>query len=107
MCGACAEEYRDVERPTNTKQIIDAIARVYAHPDGGVGGPLHIVLDDYNVNSLDWCEDRLDQIGTPNEAAWLRGIDPVLVDLCRDVIALMKPLTEDERGAVLADYWGD
>jgi len=39
------------------KKIIDLIQQIYQQPGGAVGGNLHIVLDDYNVDddSILWC----------------------------------------------------
>lgn len=107
MCSECAKEYAAVSLPENHEQIVASMQAIYDHPDGTTGGPLHIVLDDYNVDSVEWCEERLNQIGTDEEASWLRDLDPDLIAAARRCVLLLKPLTEAERGACIAKFRGE
>lgn len=52
MCTACLEEYDAVSALPPTEEmfaVADLIRALYRQPDGAAGGPLHVVVDDYNL----------------------------------------------------------
>lgn len=63
-------------------RVVSMVRTLYGIPACGVGGPLHIVTDDYNLEThhIVWCLEHLDE--------WLeRWADP--------------PMTEPERALVI------
>ena len=95
MCRACWEEHGSpTELPDNAAEVISLINDLYAHPDGGTGGPLHVLLDDFNVQ---------DQFVKPYHRD---DDDPALRDLADRIADLMLLMTEDQRAAVLAEREG-
>lgn len=70
----------------------DMIARYYAKDGNGVGGNLHVILDDGNVNNehIDFCRKQCARNGDVDGLAIL------------DVIAAMPE--EDRRAAIGFDY---
>lgn len=71
MCDGCIRGYLEEEGRTEFTPeelapytlVLLAIAGYYQLPGCGVGGPLHIVLDDLNVEDehIQWCVDHLDE----------------------------------------------
>lgn len=50
MCSSCWAEYgKPTEMPDNGDAVVALIRELYDQPDGGAGGPLHVVLDDWNL----------------------------------------------------------
>jgi hypothetical protein len=82
------------------------ISRVYLH--NPVGGNLHIVLDDYNMDDEDinWCLDRIVNGGSdPSVEMNGRSLDQLFAEEnCAE--ALLK-LTGPERWSALAIYEGE
>jgi hypothetical protein len=78
--------------PPQAADIVTLIEQLYAEPDGGTGGPLHKLLDDFDVDciepfrALDW--------------------EPQTWRLAELVAAYMRPLSRDQRAAVLAAWEG-
>jgi hypothetical protein len=99
MCHDCwVNEYgRPTTVPENVDEIVSAIEAVYAHQDGGTGGPLHVQLDDFNIEG-DWVPWRAEEDDRP--------YPDDLYDLCLEVQRLVKPLPLDQRAAVLARWEG-
>ena len=61
-------KYKIPDRPADRPKVPEVLALVrayYAKPGNGVGGSLHIVLDDHNVKDSDiaWCRDRAQAAG--------------------------------------------
>ncbi len=83
MCYQCVEEYAkdegltDVSVPAELKPLVERIRAFYELPDCSAGGPLHIVLDDTNVEDdhIEWClnEGNLERY-SPEVAKWARQI---------------------------------
>jgi hypothetical protein len=73
----------------------------YRLPDFGTGGPLHIVLDDTNVEdgSINWCIEHADEYGGSASTE----------ELMRKITDGLLALTEAERAVVTieADPYGD
>lgn len=62
MCLNCWEEAGSpTELPENADELIQLIKELYATEKGGTGGPLHIVLDDWNLedDNIEWCMFRM------------------------------------------------
>lgn len=95
MCRACWEEQGSpTDLPDNAAEVIDLINQLYDQPDGGTGGPLHVALDDFNI------EDRYIE-------PWPGGdYTPETRDLADRIAHLMRPMTEAHRAAVLAERAG-
>lgn len=90
MCRTCwVDKGRPRDLPPNGAEIVALIDRLYQQPDSSAGGPLHALLDDYN---LDCVEPWLD-------AEWL----PSTVELANQIADRMRPLTEAQRGAIIAE----
>ena len=63
-----------------------------------VGGPLHIVVDDFNIedSNLDFCEERLPFPIIPEYD------DPAITRISSEIISLMRGMDARERTTVLA-----
>lgn len=72
------------------KKATDLIRKVYLLPGGEAGGPLHIVLDDYNVEKhhIKWCLDHLYDDGYEYSEE--------LKLVCKELAKLMLTMTEEE-----------
>lgn len=93
MCHDCwAEMGAPRGLPPNALDIVTLIHQLYAQPDGDTGGPLHVVLDDFNV-------DRVEPF---------RGFEwePRTWRLAELIAAHLRPLSADQRAAVLAAWEG-
>lgn len=112
---------------TNDPDVLctaELIRRLYGLPGCGMGGPLHAMLDDGNIDDeqveSDYygatdgrttetylCKHRMVQVGT----AWRHVYDDVLhppqgvADLCRLILASMRRMSEPWRAAAIA--WAD
>lgn len=82
--------------PENAAEIVDAINDLYDLPDCGAGGPLHVQLDDWNVE-LDW-----KPWPGPEREPW----PPEAMEQAQLVADLMVPLPVSQRYAVLAKWHG-
>lgn len=73
-------------------RVMELATAIYATPDGAVGGGLHIVLDDWNIEDeqIEWCLD--------NE----HPLTPVEDECAR----LLLGMTFDQRAATLARWYG-
>lgn len=107
MCDICwVEQGRPTKEclPPNSVEIVSAIRDLYEMPRCEAGGPLHVVLDDWNLED----EFLIPWVGP-------KGLDGAVIDrvFSSEVISkaqticdLMRPLSEAERAAVLGQYWG-
>lgn len=93
MCRECWIEYGSPrELPDDVDEAVSLIAELYAHPDGGTGGPLHVLLDDFGVESVRVWDD-------PD-----KPFPAELVELAHRIAALMAPMAVEQRAAVLARW---
>lgn len=81
------------ERPLATDEVTAAIRALYALPDCGSGGPLHVELDDWNIEADVW---------HPYVGDWPFEVVAVAQRVCD----LMNPLTIEQRAAVMALWEG-
>lgn len=74
------------------KQITELCNWLYSQPWGAVGGPLHIVTDDGNIEDshLDYCLEVLDE--TPRYPD-IHPTNKGEVEKCRQLLELLKGLT--------------
>ena len=97
MCYGCWEEF---EKPSilndKTRALPALIKAVYGEPTGGVGGLLHIVLDDWNIedDSVAYCADD-------------KNHNRPMTSAERVCIGHMLTMTEQERasGMALEEGW--
>lgn len=117
MCGDCWKEAGSpTERTPDTDRLVQLIGDLYAiHP---TGGPLHVVLDDWNVDTAtiepgyehhtDAALDALYYQGwpiadlPPEAPAVTEGLGRSTRSLCDEIAALLTAMTMPQRYAVLA-----
>lgn len=98
------EEWDSIDWPYSTpemRRLTAAIQRLYGFDACSVGGPLHIVTDDYNIEdaSLDFCERDLGTHWALNEISAEER--EAITETTREIIALMRPMTLQERVVAL------
>jgi hypothetical protein len=95
MCVECWTEYGSPRIDgAAVAEAVDAVRALY--DVAPTGGAMHVVTDDWNLDSVDWCLENIDAYSAnPEEAA-----------LARRVGELFSALSEAERASVLAKYWG-
>ena len=101
VCYGCWVEYGSPTLHDDRIARAAALAaEVYEH--NAVGGNLHIVLDDWNLedHNIDYC---LEQIG---RGGWEGRDDPAQLAVERECGELLRALTEDERASALALWEG-
>jgi hypothetical protein len=93
-----------IEWPKATNEMIECAAYVsalYANPAGGTGGPLHVTVDDYNIDdiNLDGCRNGIDNWEsydeTPEQELRVKA-------LSRWILDLLYPMSTVERSVTLA-----
>lgn len=79
------------------------VAALYAHPDGGTGGPLHVVVDDDNVedSNLEYCRGNIDGWVAYDTESAPETVERVRA-LSRWILDLMGPMCTKERAVTLA-----
>lgn len=114
MCMGCVYEYVTEEHPTtigdSLRAIVDEIrvrpavvaaaaevTALYKLPECSVGGPLHVVVDDTNVEDhfleVQVHIENLPGDPGPQPTAW----SPEVLDQAEKVLAVLRPLTLVER----------
>ena len=83
-----------------TAILSDLIKRLYMTPGCEVGGPLHIVLDDYNVEdeNITWC---LRNIDNPEFEEYSEEVEK----LCYKIGGLLLIIPEEERLELVSNAW--
>ena len=101
MCQYCFDEYTPHTQPPTTakiRHVANLIADVYEFST--VGGSLHVILDDWNLEDEHF----------PFTEAWIEKNaaenGPAQVAAERACLAALKPMTLGERAVSLATYWG-
>lgn len=100
MCYSCWEGYGS---PTSDNPQIRECAKLiddlYNYPEGGVGGNLHIITDDWNIDDehIQFCQDQVDK----------NDYDIPYGQLATEkrILELMTPMLIDERASVLGRKW--
>ena len=80
--------------------LIKLIIKLYLTPECGVGGPLHIVLDDYNVEdeNITWCLRNMDN---PEFEEYSEEVEK----LCYKIGGLLLTIPEEERLELVSNAW--
>lgn len=95
MCKGCFEEYGG---PTvvndKVRRAALLVQSIYSHPSGGVGGNMHVHLDDWNLEDEFFEEEALNQSYHP-------GAPPEYLQTERDCYSLMRTMTLEERAAAI------
>lgn len=116
MCSSCWHEMgRPNQKTANTDRLVQLIRDLYAiHP---TGGPLHVVLDDWNVDGLiepaygHYAVSALDALyyqGWPvadlpiTASAVVEGLGRSTRSLCDEIAELLTAMTIPQRYAALA-----
>lgn len=103
MCEACYKEYGSPKIWNDkTRAAVKLIVAVYDQPNGAVGGGLHIVLDDWNLETkhIRGCIDTT-KVETP-----AGDIDTTLTPIEMACAEHLLTMTFPERAAVLARLEG-
>ena len=119
MCYYCAVEYvtgidtskEDVPEHIDWPPITDEMRKaallirdLYELPEGGTGGPLHVVVDDYNVedDSIDFYGRCVRGENTDcDDASYYGEAWPALQDVSQQIIGLFRQMTVAERATTL------
>lgn len=96
----CIECYEDFGRPVVHNELTAALTQkindLYAMPSGVCGGGLHIVLEDFNIETdgITWCVEN----SIPKHTT---DTDPTQIQLELEISNLMLGASEDERASAL------
>lgn len=110
MCGGCVTAALEDDGPvTITADMLAVAAKVselYAAPWGACGGPLHVQLDDFNLDDAFVSTPRA-RVGFMKWVAeWRRdrrdGFDEVGAALCMEIHSGLIPMSEAERNVTVA-----
>jgi hypothetical protein len=106
MCEHCLDEITEGKRPPVTDAMRDLAGLCwdwYRMPGNDTGGPLHITLDDMNVedSNIEFCRTN----GLGPDGFWPPERDALLTQICDGLLAL----SEGERAMVvhIADPYGE
>jgi hypothetical protein len=77
------------------------VENLYELPHGGTGGPLHIAVDDYNIDamSLAFCRNEVEGGDTDG---WYGESWGALAEVSLRILNLMDEMSEPERATMLA-----
>ena len=80
------------------KKAIELARKIYQTPGGECGGPLHIVLDDGNLETenIQWCIDHIDD-------EWCKASEELKM-LCLQCADVMLQLHERDRFKIYTKY---
>lgn len=104
MCEGCwVEQGSPTELPPTADRIKELLHRLYEDLGHGTGGPLHVAVDDYNLDdesqalipSYRWDPPIEDTDGP---------YSPETRQVCDELSELLQACSEPERYAVLYDY---
>jgi hypothetical protein len=93
-------DYKKIIKFVVTNILSDLVKQLYMNPECEAGGPLHIVLDDYNTdgNDIMWC---LTNVNSPE---FNRYSDEVQ-KLCYQIGGLLLMIPEEERLELVSNAW--
>lgn len=106
MCEQC---WNEMDKPTawnpNIKRALELVRIIYETE--AAGGPMHIVLDDWNIEDHDLECCRIESFQDPAAiAAMADGISSHAVEATIQLVPLMLRMPIEERAATLAYYDG-
>lgn len=102
MCRGCWEEYGSPMILSDRVCIAaELIKKVYKQEGGGVGGNLHCVVDDWNLEDehIQWC---IDKTGTQRDFLTGEEYDLILTTIERECAGALMAMTIQERASALA-----
>jgi hypothetical protein len=114
MCDSCVAEYTAGQHVPVTPQmehVATLIGDWYGYPGCEAGGPLHIVLDDFNVETsfINWCAGEVDGWLANEADGWLEAWSGDHADShsairqgAAELIGGLLPLSEAERAVTIA-----
>jgi len=92
------------------------IRHLYVDLDQAAGGPLHIILDDSNVDDsdLDYCAQpkNYEYLFNGDFERWAQAGDDVSLerrtairDTCEQILTLLRPMSEQQRRDAINEFW--
>jgi hypothetical protein len=103
MCLNCWQEAGSpTELPPNANDLITMINELYSTEKGSTGGPLHIVLDDWNLedDNIEWCMLRMIESAEDREQF---GED--ILRLSIKIGLRLYRMPKNQRYALLKEQW--
>lgn len=117
MCINCARKYggHDVlEITPEMREAINLVIWVYCQDEYGVGGPLHVQLDDYNLEdrhwepgTLDWWEEGIPAAGSRPASSPVGILPSEHREKFLRLVSIMRSLNEARRAAVVGIAHGE
>jgi hypothetical protein len=86
------------------QQLTELIRELYAVPECGVGGPLHIVLDDGNIDdeSIYFCMRTMRKHETV-----VQGMNGnAIIEICEEIADALLEFTQEKREELYEMNWG-
>lgn len=98
MCRGCWEEYgKPMENAPGIKELVEAIEDVYEFVSSN-GGPLHVILDDWNIDD--------DNVNNECYDEWVDKEEDDPQGLGRMCLDLLRAAPLSQRASALAFYDG-
>jgi hypothetical protein len=121
MCRDCwIGASSPTEWSSETERVVDLVRELYDLPGCGVGGPLHVALDDCNLDVREiepwyngWSGENLDALHyqgvpvaelDPGSPAAVEGLGVSIRQVCDEIAAILNRMTVPQRYAAMA-YW--
>lgn len=103
------EAWDAIEWPAWTadmERCSELVGHLYSLPECAVGGPLHVLTDDFNVEdgTLDFCADGIKDHWSVQRVEPIDAVD--IATTATKIIELTRSMTIEERITVLAHVWG-
>jgi hypothetical protein len=104
------------EFPADASPTAQLMRRLFVDLGQSTGGPMHIVLEDGNVedHSLDYCasDANMAYLSNGQLEQWAQAGDDVsdqhkqaIRDTCAEITALLRPMTEAQRRKAINEFW--
>ena len=94
MCSTCWEEHGSpADWTPQTARFIELVGTLYGELGHSTGGPLHVVLDDWNLDG-------------PIEPYYSLGDSRKTREVCDEIVAILNDWTPTERYAAMAHLDG-
>lgn len=101
---------------TRRNAVVALIRHLYVDLEQDMGGPLHVQLDDGNLNDHwvgeDIGRDRYEYLFNGDFERWAQAGDDVsderknaIRDTCESILHLLRPMDETERRAAVNLFW--
>ena len=86
------------------QKLAELVDELYSMPECGVGGPLHIVLDDGNIDdeSIHFCIRTMREHETV-----VRGMNGnAIIAICEEIVKALLEFTQEKRKELYELNWG-